>query len=80
MCVVYETNEDSVLEVGEIVFMKLYICSGELHVSLTESGLWVSAAGVVAEKLARKASIYKCCYLRMKRDEGKCENTVLSFL
>lgn len=39
MCVVCETNEDSVLEVGVIMFMKLYILSGELHVSLTESGL-----------------------------------------
>lgn len=54
MCVVYETNEDSVLEVGEIMFMKLFIVSGELHMSLMKSGLWVSAAVVIAEKLARK--------------------------
>lgn len=32
--------------------MKLYIHFGELIVSLTASVLWVSAAGVVAEKLA----------------------------
>lgn len=54
MCVVYETNEDSVLEVGEIVFMKLFIVSGELHMSLMKSELWVSAAVVIAENLARK--------------------------
>lgn len=52
MYVVYKTNKGSVLEVGEIMFMKLYIHFGELNVSLTASVLWVSAAGVVAEKLA----------------------------
>lgn len=51
MYVVYKINKDSVLEVGEIMFMKLYIHFGELNVSLTASGLWISAAGVVAEKL-----------------------------
>lgn len=79
MYVVYETNEDSVLEVGEIMFMKLFIVSGELHMSLMKSGLWVSAAVVIAEKLSRKAinKFYNCCYFRMKSDEGKYDNKLL---
>lgn len=73
MYVVCKTNMYSVLEVEEIMFMKLYIHFGELNVSLT-SGLWVSAAGVAADKPAlpipvtwekklMKDAMMKCCFV-----------------